>query len=50
MSDIKSLDDLKEAVTGEAAAVEAAVVREPKRDAPPMAFARTSRCIWPTGW
>ncbi|MGR3722267.1 30S ribosomal protein S9 [Abyssibius alkaniclasticus] len=43
MSDIKSLDDLKEAVTGEAAAVEAAVVREPKRDALGRSYATGKR-------
>lgn len=44
MSDIKSLDDLKEAVTGEAAAVaEAAIVREPKRDALGRSYATGKR-------
>ncbi|MEX0969209.1 MAG: 30S ribosomal protein S9 [Paracoccaceae bacterium] len=44
MSDIKSLDDLKEAVTGEAAAVEAAaVIREPKRDALGRSYATGKR-------
>jgi len=44
MSDIKSLDDLKDAVAGEAAvAVEAAIAREPKRDALGRSYATGKR-------
>jgi len=43
MADIKSLDDLKDAVAGEAAAVEAAPVRVAKRDALGRSYATGKR-------
>ncbi|GHC17024.1 MULTISPECIES: 30S ribosomal protein S9 [Gemmobacter] len=43
MADIKSLDDLKAAVSGEAAAVAEAPVREPKRDSLGRSYATGKR-------